>query len=118
MATAAEIFELVDTQQVDALVALYAVDAKFALGNNGVATGRGMIAAGNKAFFTLVQGIRHELLREWAVGNVTIAETDVTYTRRDGKEVKVPAVSIWEVDEAGLITDYRVFVDQGPVFAP
>jgi hypothetical protein len=41
----------------------------------------------------------------------------VTYLRLDGKEVSVPAVTIWEVDEAGLITDLRVFIDQAPLFA-
>lgn len=64
------------------------------------------------------QGIRHELLREWTVGAETIAETNVIYLRRDGKEVTVPAVSIWRVGADGLIVDYRVFVDQTPVFAP
>ncbi|MFF1821648.1 hypothetical protein ACFVWG_30375 [Kribbella sp. NPDC058245] len=48
----------------------------------------------------------------------TIAETDVTYTGLDGKDVTVPAISIWDIDDAGLITDYRIFVDLTPVFAP
>ncbi|HEX4247916.1 MAG TPA: hypothetical protein VH008_08600 [Pseudonocardia sp.] len=42
----------------------------------------------------------------------------MTYTRLDGGEVTVPAVSIWRVDDDGLIVDYRVFVDQAPLFAP
>lgn len=54
---------------------------------------------------------------EWQVGATTIAETEVTYSRVDGKEVSLPAVSIWSTREDGLIVDYRVFVDIAPVHA-
>lgn len=42
----------------------------------------------------------------------------MTYTRRDDKRVTVPTVSIWRVGGGGLITDFRVFYDPAPVFAP
>jgi hypothetical protein len=32
----------------------------------------------------------------------------VTYTRRDDKQVTIPAVSIWRVGADGLIVDFRV----------
>lgn len=118
MPTAQSVFAMVDAQDFDGLAALFAADGSFVLGNREPIVGREAIVAGNAAFFTMVQGIRHELLRDWAVGDTTIAETDVTYVRQDGKEVTVPAVSIWTIDGTGLITDYRVFVDQAPVFAP
>ncbi|GAA0948881.1 hypothetical protein GCM10009554_46980 [Kribbella koreensis] len=116
MPTAESVFALVDKQDVQGIGALLAPRARFAIGNREPADGRDEIVATQGIFFTLVQGLRHELLREWAVDDTTIAETSVTYTRLDGRDVTVPAVSIWTVDEAGLITDFRVFIDQSPVF--
>jgi len=50
------------------------------------------------------------------VGDATIAETAVTYTRKDGIGVTVPVVTIYRA--AGeLIDEYRVFLDLTPVFA-
>jgi len=79
---------------------------------------RDAVIAGNTAFFQLIRGLRHRLLNEWTVGADSIAETEVTYTRIDGKEVTVPAVSIWRVGEDGLIVSYRIFYDIAPLFAP
>jgi ketosteroid isomerase-like protein len=111
-------FAAVDALDVEALAALFAEDGRLVFGNREPLVGREAMIAGNKAFFELVRGLRHRLLNEWTVGADTIAETDVTYTRLDGKEVTVPAVSIWRVDGEGLIVDYRIFVDQAPLFAP
>lgn len=111
-------FAAVDAQDIAALAALFAEDGRLVFGNREPLVGRDAVIAGNVAFFQLVQGVRHQLRNEWTVGTETIAETDVTYTRLDGKEVTVPAVSIWRVDGDGLIVDYRIFVDQAPLFAP
>jgi hypothetical protein len=45
-----------------------------------------------------------------------IAESDVTYTRRDGGQVTVPVVTIYRPAD-GPIEDYRVFIDLVPLFA-
>ena len=96
---------------------LIAEDVRFVMGNGEPLIGREAVLAGNAAFFTMVKGLRHVLLHEWAVEGATVAETEVTYLRLDGKEVSVPAVTIWGVDETGLINDLRIFVDQAPLFA-
>jgi ketosteroid isomerase-like protein len=111
-------FRAVDTQDVEALAGLFAEDGRLVFGNQEPLVGRAAVLAGNVAFFQLVLGVRHQLRNEWTVGAETIAETDVTYTRLDGKDVTVPAVSIWRVDGDGLIVDYRIFIDQAPLFAP
>ncbi|WP_405060924.1 nuclear transport factor 2 family protein [Kribbella sp. NBC_01505] len=113
-----EVFRLVDTQDLDGLAALFAPDARFVMGNAEPLIGPDAIVAGSAAFGAMVQGFRHVPVRDWAVGPVTIIELEVTYTRLDGKEVTVPAVTIWEVDDGDLIIDYRVFVDSGPVWVP
>lgn len=118
MPEARSLFAAVDARDVVALDALLADDARLVFGNQEPLLGRGAVLAGNAAFFQLVRGLRHQLRNEWTVGADTIAETDVTYLRLDGKEVTVPAVTIWRVDGDGLIVDLRIYVDQAPLFAP
>ena len=45
-----------------------------------------------------------------------VCEGDVTYTKLDGSEVTLPFVNIFEID-GGLIVDYRIYVDVGPLYA-
>ncbi|MEV8378750.1 nuclear transport factor 2 family protein [Kribbella sp. NPDC056861] len=118
MTSADKVFELVDDQRADEFAALFADGGRFVFGNNEALAGREAIAAGNRAFFAMIQSLSHEIVNAWVNGSTTVAETTVTYTRLDGRTVTVPAVSIWEVDEAGLITSYRIFVDLAPLFAP
>jgi hypothetical protein len=80
--------------------------------------GRDAIAAGLAAFYTSITGLHHEILNLWRVGPDTIAETEVTYRRHDGRSCVVPVVSIWRTATDGLITDYRVSGDLAPAFAP
>jgi ketosteroid isomerase-like protein len=117
MPDARTIFGAVDSKDLDAMRAMLAENPRFVMSNNDPLIGKDAVMAGNAGFFTMIQGSRHEVLHEWAVGTATIAETEVTYQRLDGKEVTVPAVTIWEVDEAGLITNLRIYADQTPLFA-
>jgi ketosteroid isomerase-like protein len=118
MTDAQSLFRLIDAQDLEGAGALFAPDARFVMGNSEPLEGREAIVAGNKAFFAQVRGIRHQVRKAWTVEADTIAETDVTYLRLDGQEVTVPGVAIWQVDEDGLIADFRVFADHAAVFAP
>jgi len=118
MHTARSIFQKVDTMDPHALDEVFAEDARMIFGNSEPLVGREAIAAGCGTFMSTLQGLRHRILNEWSVGADTIAETEVTYTRLDGKEISIPGVSIWQVRDDGLIAEYRVFYDPAPVFAP
>jgi hypothetical protein len=87
-------------------------------GNAEPLVGRDAISAGLAALFTSIAGLCHQILKLWRVGPDTIAETQVTYWRRDGRKVEVPVVSIWRTGTDDLIIDYRVLGDLAPVFAP
>lgn len=118
MPEARAVFQLVDSRDAHALVEMMAEDATMVFGNGEPLHGRDAILAANDAFMSTVQGVRHSIRNEWTVDDATIADTEVTYTRLDGKEVTIPVVSIWRVRDDGLINDYRVFLDLAPVFAP
>ncbi|MDT7630551.1 MAG: hypothetical protein QOI50_2481 [Pseudonocardiales bacterium] len=117
MVSARSVFDVVDAMDLNAVAALFAEDATMVFANGEPMVGREAVVAGNTAFMATIKALRHRLLNEWRVGATTIAETEVTYSRVDGKEVTLPAVSIWSTREDGLIVDYRVFVDLAPVHA-
>ncbi|MEU4835006.1 nuclear transport factor 2 family protein [Streptosporangium sp. NPDC023615] len=110
------VFQVVDSFDPEGFVRLLAEDATLVFGNAEPMTGRETIAAGLRAFFATIGGLRHRIVRNWQVGDDVIAETEVTYRRLDGGEASVVAVSIWRAREDGLITDYRIFVDLAPVY--
>ncbi|MFR9772755.1 nuclear transport factor 2 family protein [Nocardia sp. SC052] len=116
-ALTAAVFHAVDTLDSKAFAGLFAHDGKTTFGNGPVLEGREAVEAGTVGFFGMLSGMHHEIVHEWVVGNDTIVELVVTYTRKDGREVSIPVVSIWTVGDSGLIDSYRVFFDVAPVFA-
>jgi ketosteroid isomerase-like protein len=112
------IFATIDSMEPDAIAEFYAEDARVVFGNAEPLVGREAIVAGIQAFSSTIDGLRHRIINQWYVGADTVAETEVTYRRLDGKSVSVPVVSIWHAREDGLIDDYRVFFDLAPVYAP
>jgi ketosteroid isomerase-like protein len=117
MTEASAVLARIDSMDVTAALEVFAETATMTFGNAESMVGRAAIEAGAAALFTSIAAIRHILLNEWSVGPDTIAETEVTYSRHDGRQVTIPAVTIWHVGDDGLITDYRVFADQTPVYA-
>jgi ketosteroid isomerase-like protein len=63
-----------------------------------------------------IAGIKHQLLEVWAVDDIVISRIEVTYTRKDGSTLTVPAVTIWRVRDR-QIDDYRIYIDVAPLFA-
>jgi hypothetical protein len=113
-----QLFADIDTMQPDAFARYLAEDVVMRFGNAEPIHGRDAARETWASFCTMVAAVRHEVRNRWEVGATTIAETDVTYTRPDGRAVTVPVVTIYEVGADDLISGYRVFLDLAPVFAP
>jgi ketosteroid isomerase-like protein len=112
-----QVFALIDHGDADGFAALFAPDGRFTFGNANPVLGPPAIAEAVAAFFSSIRSLRHHIVNHWEVAADTVVELLVKYHRLDGKTVTVPVVSIWTVDGAGLITNYRVFVDLAPLFA-
>ncbi|MFX0574551.1 nuclear transport factor 2 family protein [Nocardia nepalensis] len=110
-------FQAVDTLDAEGFAELFSPDGKVTFGNVPTLEGRDAVEAGCAGFFGTIDGMHHDIVNEWVVGKDTIVELTVTYTRKDGRKVSIPVVSIWTVDDSGLIDEYRVFFDLAPVFA-
>lgn len=117
MIEANAILARIDGMDTAESVKLFAESATVTFGNGQPMVGRDAIKAGTAVFYSSIAGLRHRILNEWTVGQDTIAEAAVTYTRHDGRQVTIPAATMWRVRDDGLITNYRVFIDLAPVYA-
>ncbi|MFJ6893208.1 nuclear transport factor 2 family protein [Streptomyces hokutonensis] len=114
---AAKVFALVDGTDAAGFSRLFSPKGSMRFGNNEPMTGPEEIAAGVGGFFGTIKGLRHRVVREWYAGPDAIIEELVDYYRLAGDTVTVPAVTMWHVDESGLIDDFRVYFDLAPLFA-
>ena len=112
------VFAIVDKRDAQAFGALFTPDGRFVFGNADPMVGPAAITAAVEAFFAGIRGLRHEFANRWEIGSDTVAELTVEYARADGSDVRIPAVTIFTRDGAGLISHYRIFVDLAPLFAP
>jgi hypothetical protein len=111
------LFTDIDSMDPDAFARYLAPTVTMRFGNAEPLVGRTACRDAWAGFCDLVDGVHHDVRNLWEVDDTTIAETDVTYTRRDGRKVTVPVVTVYRVDADDMIDSYRVFLDLGPVFA-
>ncbi len=91
-------------------------DCRLRFGNAAPVAGRSAIAAAIAGFFFTIKGLSHDIVNQWDVGDTTIIESEVTYTRLDERQATVPVVTICRRGDE-LIDDYRIFIDLAPVLA-
>jgi hypothetical protein len=111
----------VDHRDAAGYAAAFVEDGWLRFGNNEPIVGRANIEAGIASFFQAMQALKHRPERTTVAGNLLFLEATVTYLRHDGKEVSVPAMSVYEMaDMAGTPRARRcsIYVDLGPLFAP
>ena len=68
-------------------------------------------------FFNAIGGIKHDVLDEIKADDVIINHGNVTYTRKDGSDLKVPYSTMFYMN-GDKIKDYYIFVDNSALFAP
>ena len=115
--TRLSMFADIDRMDAHAWASYLAPDAVMRFGNADPVHGRESCREALSAFYAQIDGLRHDVVEQWEHGPATIVEAICTYTRTDGHEVAVPVVTIYRTNPAGLISDYRVYIDLAPVFA-
>ena len=113
--TNTDVFADVDRMDAKAFASHLAEDCVLRFGNADEVVGRAAIEEAIAGFFTTINGISHQIVNQWNVDDTTITQLEATYTRKDDRQVTVPAVAVWRRGE--LIDDYRIYVDQAPVYA-
>ncbi|MFK4445362.1 ketosteroid isomerase-like protein [Caballeronia udeis] len=113
---ASEVYEAVDSMDEQRLAPFLTEGCIFVYANSDPVIGRENIAESSKHFMSSIGGIEHRLLDVWAFDDVIVSRLEVTYTRKDGSTLTVPAVTIWRM-HATQIDDYRIYIDVAPLFA-
>ncbi len=116
MAAHQGLFEDIDSMDPDRFAGHLAEDVVMRFGNADPVRGRDAVRDVWAGFCDTVDGVRHDLVAQWDEGDAVIAESQVTYTRKDRQRVTIPVVTIYR-STGDLIDDYRVFIDLAPVFA-
>jgi hypothetical protein len=116
MAARDTLFADIDSMEPDRFAAHLSEDVSFRFGNADPVIGRDAVRDVWAGFCETVDGVSHSIVEQFESGDATIAESEVTYTRKDGGTVTVPVVTIYR-SGGELIDDYRVFIDLAPLFA-
>ena len=113
---AKSVYEAVDSMDETNLAKFLTDECTFTFGNAKPAVGRAAVAEASKAFLSLIAGIKHEINDVWGVDDTIITRLTVIYTRNDNKTMSFPGVTIWHV-EGKRISDYRIYIDNTPLFS-
>jgi ketosteroid isomerase-like protein len=113
-------FASVDRMDPDEVASYFTEDGSVRFGNAEPVVGRSAIREALAAFFSTIDGLRHDITGiwsgKWEQGEVYSVEAEATYTRKDGSEVKLPVTSTLRM-KGDLVQDWRVFMDISPVYA-
>jgi hypothetical protein len=110
----------VDRKDAAGFAAAFVDDAWLRFGNNEPIVGRTNIEAAIAGFFQAMQTLKHAPERTTVTGNLLFLEATVTYLRHDGKQVSVPAMTVYEMAEmtgAPRARRCNIYVDLAPLFA-
>jgi len=118
---AREVLGALDAGDMASVLRLMTDDVYFRFGSAEPTIGHEGVVQGVGALAPAVVSLSHEFLQIWTddepAGPVVMCEMDVTYQRRDGSALTLPAVDLFRLRD-GLIADCRVYMDVTPVFAP
>ena len=69
-------------------------------------------------FYGSIAGMRHDRTGVWIdePAQSGVWEADVTFTKADGAQVVIPAVSVLRMRD-GLVDDFRFVMDAAPLYA-
>lgn len=112
-----ELFAAIDAKDADRFASFLAADGLFRFGSTPAVKGRSAIVQAVEAFFATLEALSHDVTNTVADGSTLICEGVVTYQRHDGSKISLPFVDIFQLNES-LITDYKIYMDIGPLYAP
>jgi ketosteroid isomerase-like protein len=109
------LFDDIDSMEPDRFAAHLSEDVSMRFGNAEPIHGRQAARDAWAGFCDSIDGVAHQPVRRWTSADGTVAEAEVTYTRKDGGKVTVPVTTIY-TEAGGEIDDYRIYIDLAPLF--
>jgi hypothetical protein len=116
-----EFFRTIDSMDSARLAEAFTEEGSFRFGNSEPAVGHEQIEQAVSAFFSMIEGLHHEVTGVWSGswegGAVRSVEAEATYTRRGGTRTPpLPVTSTIRL-QGDRIQDYRIFMDPAPIFS-
>ena len=112
-----DVFATMDAGDLDGMVKHMTDDVTTQFGNHAEIRGKAAFRTLFNEFGQAISGLRHEILDLWhAVEDfdVWVVQLSVSYRRLDGQSVTLPCCNMFRM-RGDLISEYRVYVDIGPV---
>ncbi len=111
------LFDAIDAMNPDRFVSFLTPDVVFRFGGSEPVVGQATVFGLVDGFWKAIGGSRHRLVHLWNDGPDVAMQGEVTYTRKDGREVIVPFVNVFKM-RGDKIAEYLIHIDNGPLFAP
>jgi SnoaL-like domain len=115
-AWAREYYAAVDSMNMEKYLAYHTDDVKFRFGSTATSTGKEPIVQGLTQLWNGLESLRHSITGIWIADNVVVVEADITYIRKDGKAVVLPAATVLRLS-GDLVDDVRINMDINPLFS-
>ncbi|MEJ2454410.1 MAG: nuclear transport factor 2 family protein [Candidatus Thiodiazotropha sp.] len=109
------LFSAIDQKDALTLSDFLSLDAVFRFGNADPIKGRQPVTEVVQGFFDSIQALRHDLKEILRDGSSIICRGEVTYTRHDGSQLKVPFMNYFGIAN-GLIREYQIYVDASALY--
>ena len=110
-----ETYQALDAKDVDAFVAQLTPGATVRFGNGEPIAGRVAIRDAMGEFLDAIGSVSHAFTAQLRVDDVLILEEIVTFTRRDGTAVVLPAATVCELTQ-GKADRCQIYIDVSPLF--
>ena len=109
-------YEALDAKDVDTFVAQLTPGATVRFGNGDPVAGRVAIREAFGEFFDAIGSMSHAFTSQLRVDDTLVIEEMVTFMRRDGTIVLLPAATVFELTE-GKAERMQTYIDVSTVFA-
>jgi ketosteroid isomerase-like protein len=108
-------YAAVDTKDTEGYLRQLTADVRWRFGNGPELVGHEAVRGALIPFFAGLHGLSHHMSGQWRAGDAVILESEVTYTRRDGTTVTLPAATIYRM-RGHLAYQGQIFMDIAPAF--
>ena len=114
----AEYFAEVDRMDPDGLMRWYADKGMFRFAGHPPVEGKPAITTVLGEFYASIKAMRHDQTGVWVdqSNQSGVFEAEVAFTTGDGRDVRIPAVSVLRLKD-GLVHDFRFVMDAAPLWA-
>lgn len=109
-------FKTIDRMDAEGFVGFLTDDAVFRYGSGEAVRGKDDVRSAVAGFFGSIKGLSHRLLETWNLGETVMCRGEVTYTRKDDKQMTLPFMDLFKM-KGELVQEWLVYMDPGPLFA-